>query len=112
MPGHTAGAWGEAAEELLTGSVVSLRLLGACSVPPPWGLPTPFTCSADSRWAQGECPRSAQTGAPVQTEKYSQRHTSPSICTFCLWGQIVLGSAIKGLCGTSRLWASVSLITR
>lgn len=67
MPGDAAGAWGEAAEEFLTESVVSRD--APCLLR---GLPTPFTCSADSHPAQGEGPRSAWTRAPVQSEKYSQ----------------------------------------
>lgn len=51
-------------EEFLTGSMVALRLLGAS-----WGgLPTPFTCSADSCPVQGERPRSARTRSSIDRE--------------------------------------------
>lgn len=102
MPGDTAGAWGEAAE-FLTGSAVSLRLRSASP-----GAPAPFTCSSDS---QGSCRESTQEqlgrGLQSRTEKHSQGCTVPSTCPVCFWGQIVLGSAIKGL--TRWYWQALGL---
>lgn len=108
MPGDAAGAWGESAE-FLTGSAVSLRLRSASP-----GAPAPFTCSSDSlpmvlRGHAGRAPKSSSDGRGLQsrTEKHSQGCTVPSTCPVCFWGQIVLGSAIKGL--TRWYWQALGL---